>query len=136
MYGNPDLEETQEAREYVLAGRIRIVRESKGYTQEYVANRLNISQQAYSNIEKNQENVTLKRLRELSSVLGVGLGSLVGDEDSLVQQNFQQQGGNAGTILHVSGLGDAERNLYERYIADLKSEIESLRKLLKTNAER
>jgi len=131
MYGNPDLEESQEEREYPLASRIRIVRESKSYTQEYVANCLNISQQAYSNIEKNQENVTLKRLRELSSVLGVGLISLVGDEDSVVQQNFHQQGGNAGTILHVSGLSDNERNLYERYIADLKSEIDSLRNLLK-----
>jgi transcriptional regulator with XRE-family HTH domain len=41
---------------------IRLIRESKGYSQDFVASKLYITQQAYSRLEKNPENMTLKSL--------------------------------------------------------------------------
>lgn len=109
---------------------IRIIRESNGLSQEYVASKLDISQQAYSNIEKNPENASIKRLRQLSHVFSVPVTSLIGESDQYIQQNFQQQGGQAATVIHVQGIPEHERQLYERLVDELKSENQLLRTLL------
>jgi len=109
---------------------VRLIRESNGYSQEYVASKLEISQQAYSNIEKNPDNASVKRLRQLSQVFSVPVTSLIGESEQYVQQNFQQQGGQAATVIHVQGIPEHERQLYERLVDELKSENQLLRSLL------
>ena len=69
---------------------VRLIRESNGFSQEYVASKMELSQQAYSNIEKNPENASVKRLRQLSQVFSVPVTSLIGESEQYVQQNFQQ----------------------------------------------
>lgn len=113
-----------------IADNIRLIRESLGYSQEYVADKLNLTQQAYSNIEKNPEKATLKRLKELSIVLQVNLVTLIGEDDTYVQQNFHQQGGQAATQMNVTP-SHYEKEIYERLISELKDEIIFLRELTK-----
>lgn len=115
---------------------IRIVRESSGLSQKYVADKLEITQQQYSNIEKHPENASLKRFRELSAVFQVPVTTLIGESENYVQQNFQQQGGQAATILQNNGLPEKERELYERMIQDYRNQIELLQSLLKTFANK
>ena len=62
-----------------IADNIRRIRESLGYSQDYVAIRLDISQQAYSTIEKTPEKSTLSRLRQISEILQVPLVTLLGE---------------------------------------------------------
>jgi transcriptional regulator with XRE-family HTH domain len=114
---------------------IRIIRESTGFSQEYVASKLDITQQAYSNIEKNPENASVKRLRQISQVFSVPITSLISETEQYIQQNFQQQGGQAATVIHVQGIPEHERQLYERLIEELKSENQLLRSLLDKNAQ-
>jgi transcriptional regulator with XRE-family HTH domain len=95
-----------------------------------VASKLEITQQAYSNIEKNPENASVKRLRKLSEVFSVPVTSLIGETEQYIQQNFQQQGGQAATVIHVQGIPEHERQLYERLIEELKSEIQLLKSML------
>ena len=109
---------------------VRIIRESNGFSQEYVASKMELSQQAYSNIEKNPENASVKRLRQLSDIFSVPVTSLIGETEQYIQQNFQQQGGQAATVIHVQGIPEHERQLYERLIEELKSENKLLRSLL------
>lgn len=109
-----------------LANKIKMIRESSHLSQEYVAGRLNISQQAYSRLEKYPESITVKRLKDLSEILGVPVNTLIGEEDLYIQQNYNQQGGNAGSILYVQGIADNERKVYEDHIADLKRQIDIL----------
>jgi transcriptional regulator with XRE-family HTH domain len=52
---------------------IRIQRLIKGYSQDYMAYNLNISQNAYSKIERGQTEITLKRLYEIVKILDVPL---------------------------------------------------------------
>ncbi|MBI1317162.1 helix-turn-helix domain-containing protein [bacterium] len=120
----------KEERLYSTQHRIRMLRENLGYSQEYVAGQLNISQQAYSNLEKNPDSISLKRLKELGKVLNSPIAAVLGEEDSYVQQNFHQQGGQASTVMYVHGLGEIERKAFEEHIRSLKSEIEVLRELL------
>jgi transcriptional regulator with XRE-family HTH domain len=110
--------------------RIKSFREGQGLSQDFIAGKLNITQQAYSKIESNPDTASLKRLRDLSEILGVTLTSIIGEDDTYILQNFQQQGGNASTVMYVNGVSENERKSYENHISDLKSEIEVLRKLV------
>jgi transcriptional regulator with XRE-family HTH domain len=114
---------------------VRLIRESNRFSQEYVASKLDITQQAYSNIEKNPDNASVKRLRQLSQVFSVPVTSLISETKQYIQQNFQQQGGQAATVIHVQGIPEHERQLYERLIEELKSENQLLRSLLDKNAQ-
>ena len=110
-----------------ISNNIRLLRESLGYSQDYVAVQLGITQQAYSAIEKSPEKATLQRLRQIASVLQVSLLVLLGEDEIVIQQNFNQAGGNAATIF---------KNFYsstevvDRLISELKEEIQFLRTAL------
>ncbi len=54
-----------------VAGNIRKVREFKNYTQEYLAAKLQISQNAYSKIELGYSRITVERLFQIAKVLEV-----------------------------------------------------------------
>lgn len=107
---------------------IRIIRENIGYSQDFVATQLGITQQQYSNIEKNPEKTTLGRLREIAGVLKVNLVTLMGEDDVFIQQNFNQAGGNAATQMNFSQSSN-EKEIYERLIKELKEEVEFLREI-------
>ena len=117
---------------YPEINKVRMLREGIGFSQEYVANKLEISQQAYYKLEKNPDSATLERLRQLSEVLGVSINSIVGDEDMFIQQNFQQQGGNASTVMYITGLADRERNLMLQQIQSLEQQIAILTKIIES----
>lgn len=119
-------------KSYPEINKVRMLREGIGYSQEYVANKLDISQQAYSKLEKNPDSATLERLKQLSEVLGVSINSIVGDEDMFIQQNFHQQGGNASTVMYMTGLADRERNVLLQQIQQLENQIALLTKIIET----
>jgi transcriptional regulator with XRE-family HTH domain len=115
---------------YPELNKVRMLREVIGYSQEYVAKKLNITQQAYSKLEKNPNNATLERLRELSKVLGVSVNAIVGDDDMYIQQNFHQQGGNASTVMYVTGLADRERESLLQQIVSLQKQVDVLTRII------
>ena len=117
---------------YPELNKVRMLREGIGYSQEYVAKKLNITQQAYSKIEKNPNNATLERLRQLSEVLGVKINSIVGDDDMYIQQNFHQQGGNASTVMYITGLADREREALVQQINAVQKQIDLLTKIIES----
>ncbi len=119
-------------KEYPKFNKIRMLREGIGFSQEYVANKLNITQQAYSKLEKNPDSATLERLNQLSEVLGVKINSIVGDDDMYIQQNFHQQGGNASTVMYLTGIADRERESLLQQISNLQKQVEILTKIIET----
>ncbi len=108
---------------------IKSFRESKGYSQHYVATKLNISQQAYSAVEKNPEMATLKRLMDLSKILSVELSDIIGITNKYVLQNIGQHGGHSATQMVNNYPAQEHNELYERIISKLKEEIAYLRTL-------
>jgi len=121
---------TYAKKDYPEINKIRMLREGIGYSQDYVAKKLNITQQAYSKIEKNPNSATLERLKQLSEILGVNVNSIVGDDDMYIQQNFHQQGGNAATVMYVTGLADRERLALMQQIESLQKQVEVLTKII------
>lgn len=73
-----------------ISANIRKIREHRDYTQDYLAAKLNISQNAYSKIELGYSKVTLERLFVISFVLEVNPADLISMEtDELIRRgNF------------------------------------------------
>jgi transcriptional regulator with XRE-family HTH domain len=117
-------------KDYPEINKIRMLREGIRLSQEYVAEKLNITQQAYSKMEKNPKNATFERLQQLSEVLGVKINRIVGDDDMYILQNFHQQGGNASTVMYITGLADREREALLQQISNLQKQVEVLTKII------
>lgn len=54
-----------------VAGNIRKIREYRDYTQDYLAAKLKISQNAYSKIELGYSKLTIDRLFQIAAILEV-----------------------------------------------------------------
>jgi transcriptional regulator with XRE-family HTH domain len=107
---------------------IRLIRESKGYSQDFVASKLFFTQQSYSRLERNPENMTLSRLRDLAKILAVSLLTLLGEENMCFTQNINQQEGNAATklVLNETSTPIEKNELYK----GMQNEIVFLRELV------
>ena len=69
-----------------VAANIRKIREYRNYTQDYLAAKLEISQNAYSKIELGYSNITLSRLVNIAEILEVDLIGLINtDSDEIMQ---------------------------------------------------
>ncbi|WP_316796028.1 helix-turn-helix transcriptional regulator [Pedobacter agri] len=60
-----------------VAGNIRKIREYRDYTQDYLAAKLKISQNAYSKIELGYSKLTIDRLFQISTILEVEVTHLL-----------------------------------------------------------
>jgi len=60
-----------------IAANIRNKREYRNYTQEYLAAKLAISQNAYSKIELGYTKITVERLFQIAEVLGFEVTDLI-----------------------------------------------------------
>ncbi|RZL34481.1 MAG: XRE family transcriptional regulator [Pedobacter sp.] len=60
-----------------VAGNIRKIREYRDYTQDYLAAKLKISQNAYSKIELGYSKLTIERLFQIASILEVDVTRLL-----------------------------------------------------------
>ena len=60
-----------------VAGNIRKIREYRDYTQDYLAAKLKISQNAYSKIELGYSKLTVDRLFQIAQILEVEVNHLL-----------------------------------------------------------
>ncbi len=78
-----------EAKTKAVVANIRKIREYRNYTQDYLAAKLDISQNAYSKIELGYSSVTLNRLVEIAAILEVNLVDLISsNSDEIIERAF------------------------------------------------
>jgi transcriptional regulator with XRE-family HTH domain len=80
--------------------KIRHFREFKGFSQEYMGERLGMSQQVYSRIEHGDKPVTVELLQLIASVLEVEPMQIFEFNNGPVFLSNNQQGGNANNYHH------------------------------------
>jgi len=109
---------------------IRAMRESKGYTQEYMAEMLNICQSTYANLESGKTMLTLARLLRIAEILETEFTDLVE-----YKKTYSGKEATAFTASHQNGheLQPETKGLYEQLIFELRSEIEFLRSLIRSS---
>lgn len=107
-----------------LTKNIRKIRELKGFSQQYVATEIGISQRQYSRLENNGVDIKISILKKISTILEVTITTLFAfDEKLLFQQNTQ-----TGTTQY--SLSETLKAQYKSQIAHLKEEVAFLRKQL------
>lgn len=74
------------ARARTVASNIRRVREYRNYTQAYVAQKIGISQNAYSKLELGFHKLSLERLFQIADALGVETTSLLKHDNGGIVQ--------------------------------------------------
>jgi XRE family transcriptional regulator, regulator of sulfur utilization len=107
--------------------RIRSFREAKGYTQEYMAEMLDICQSTYANLESGKSSLTIDRLLEIAEILELDFHQLL---------VFTGKGpGDGNSPVHdlpsVNHLHEETKKLYDQLVQDLRSEINFLRSMIR-----
>lgn len=74
------MNKSQDFKIKAVASTIRKRREFRNYTQEYLALKLNISQNAYSKIELGYTKITLERLFQIADILEFDVIELIQPE--------------------------------------------------------
>lgn len=99
---------------------MRILRESKEYSQEYVANVLNINQKTYSSIESGKSKLTVERINQLADLYKVKPDYFLSEELPVI--NFNNTGpksnSNSGYIHTYINDKDSHDTFYERLLAE------------------
>jgi transcriptional regulator with XRE-family HTH domain len=112
-----------------LSNHIKLLRTALGLSQLEVADKLGITQQAYSQIEQRPDNTKLSVLRSLADILHVDLMTLLAENEVLHQTNINQQGGQSATKLIIQGKSELDE-VTKKLIATLEGEINFLRNQL------
>jgi transcriptional regulator with XRE-family HTH domain len=118
--------------------KIKFMRESKGWTQEEMAEKLELSVNGYANIERGETDVQYSRLEKLADIFGIGLLELfsfgeknvfywTGDNHHLIKSlqstNFSE---GKNELEHELEIARLRLQQQEKEIAYLK-EINSLK---------
>ena len=130
--------------------KIKLVRQSKGLTQEEVAEKLNMSVSSYGDIERGDSDVKLSKLEKIADLFGISINDLFNLTDKSVLNLAYKQNQSNWTInsnsldylqiktelekqLLVVELKDKEITMKDREIAYLKELLE-LHKQQKSNS--
>lgn len=101
---------------------IKKLRELRNYTQQYLADQLEISLSGYGKIERNETDVSLSRLQQIADILGVDIhGILRFDDKHLFNLNNNEVANG-----QVNNYYNGREELLERIIEQLRKENENL----------
>ena len=116
-----------------IGNRVRVLRNSKGISQEEMANRLHISQSAYSRIENGESNNWVHLIEKLCTELQVKPEELFVVSEGFVQNNCDKSSAvqhlttQHDTHITINQLSDKVMELYEDKIKMLEAEITRLK---------
>lgn len=102
--------------------KIKETRTLKGFSQQYMADQLNISQMAYSKIERNKTQLNWEKLNKLAEILSINIWDLVDDKKEIKESDLEKKSPDE-TVLLLKRLF----HQHEYEINTLKEEIKFLR---------
>lgn len=104
--------------------KIRQLRELKGFTQEYMAEQLTMSQRAYSKLERNETKLDWNKILDIANLLEIEPMDLVNFDDNLIFNNCTQSGKFQSFINQIP---EKLIEQYEKRIKNLEDEVAFLR---------
>lgn len=94
---------------------MRILRESKGYSQEYVGSVLGIEQNTYSKLESGQIRLTIDRISKLAELYDVSPDLLISSELPIV--NYNNGKFSKGIVNNENHASYHSKELYEKMLS-------------------
>lgn len=113
-----------------IGSKIRQIRELKGFTQEYLAQQLGVSQRAYSKMERDEIKVDWNKITDIAGIFNIDPLDLVSFDDNLIFNNCTQSGkfNNFNNFIPEKLVEQ-----YEARIKQLEEEIVFLRTIVGKN---
>jgi transcriptional regulator with XRE-family HTH domain len=111
-----------------IGHKIKKLRELRNFTQSFMADKLEISQGAYSRMELGESEITYGKLTKISEVLEIPLDEIISFHENMIFNVSHNQTGN-GYVVN-KGISDKQEKLYQDQIDLLKSQNEYLQRLL------
>ena len=113
-----------------IGGKLRKLRQNKGYSQEYMAEILEISQKTYSNMENEKATISVTTLKKLAKELDVDLLELLSDGKVIVQYNTSQDTSTFNGVVNQNTSEEIINN-YKQIIEEFKTIIDDLKEQVK-----
>lgn len=107
-----------------IAERIRMLRLQKGLSQQNIADELNLTVAAYSNIERGITGINLQRLYELSEVFDISVAELLDKDQTVSDSNFFEN--NHTTSVQLSILTQ-QLSILQQQVNALQAEMFALK---------
>ena len=105
----------------MIGNKIKNIRELKNFTQEYMAEKLDISQAAYSKMEKGDTKISQDKLNKIAEILEVNPDDITDFYNKKVLNSFNNvKGSNNGIITYNEKDMILIRQLYEDKVALLE----------------
>jgi transcriptional regulator with XRE-family HTH domain len=116
----------------MIGEKIRKIRTLKGFSQDYMASALSISQTAYSDLEKEKTKLSMERIEEIAKIFAMEVQDILTfDEKQIFNNTFNESSkGFFNVKKYINESFEQERNLYQQQITNLKEEVSFLRKKL------
>lgn len=110
-----------------IGEKIKKVRQLKGYKQEYLAEKLGVSQKQYSLYESSDSNLEWHTIEKIASVLEIDAVKLIGFDETQIFNNCNQQA--AGNIIS-STFHSIDKEIVEELRHQLKEKDEQIKLLI------
>ena len=107
--------------------KIKEIRTLRGFSQQYMAEKLELSQMAYSKIENNVTQLNWDKLNRISQILSINIWDLIDNEKELDEHNFDDKSPGEVVLLLKQLFVKQECQL-----KTLKEEVSFLRDQLKS----
>ena len=108
--------------------KIKMIRELRNYSQEYVAERVGIKQNSYSKIELNQTKLTAEMLQKIADVLQVSPMDIMNQQPAII--NLQPNQGTQQAIGNIETFVSSQKELVDKL---LESKNEEIGRLIENN---
>lgn len=108
---------------------IRKVRERKGFSQEYMANSLEISQASYARLENEDTKITVERLYKIAEILDTSIIDFF-EVDKISIQTQNNNEGAFGNGSYIQNLHIENKEIYEKLLISKDEQIALLNKLI------
>jgi transcriptional regulator with XRE-family HTH domain len=109
-----------------IGGKIRFLREQKGYSQESLAQELGLTQPSYARLEKQDERISITRLMQIAKVLKTSVAELIDEKTQKISHQNNNDVANSYNADTINTIINADKE----HIATLKEEISFLREML------
>ena len=108
--------------------RIRAIRESRGYTQEYMAEMMGICQSTYAHLESGKTRLSIDRLIQIAALLEVDVTQLIEIHSvhAVGERMMDSQNKMNSTVMEPGA-----QKVYDTLIEELRAEIQFLRSLVR-----
>lgn len=114
-----------------LGNKIRLIRELKGYKQDYLAEKLGMTQNGYGKIERDETDVAYSRLEKIAEVLEISPADLLNIDSQKIQLSISNQNNTNATFNQAYLLNNMQEKLInEQRIESLEKEIVYLKEII------